>query len=333
MSDPLVSIIIPVYNSARHLEETILSAINQTWANKEIILVDDGSQDSSLAIAKVYEGERVKVFSQANAGASAARNKGLREAKGDYIQFLDGDDLLGANKIALQVDLLNKHESCVAIGDIGYFTDGADPDEQRPERLWYDNGCFDPVDFAIKLYGGGLIGENYGGMITVHSWLTPRSVIDKAGLWNEELNLNDDGEFFCRVLLASRAIYHVPGAVNYYRKFDTTGNLSSQKNAKAAKSLLKATDLQAAALLNKTNDPRAILAVSRIYWQNAIMLYPQHTRLVREAEKKAKDLNPSLALNPYSGGFNKILCAIIGWKAVRYLQYLKNKIFGNELPI
>jgi glycosyltransferase involved in cell wall biosynthesis len=88
MPNPLVSIIIPVYNAASFINETINSALQQTWPNKEIIIVDDGSTDDSLILAKKFEGDIVKIFSQQNKGASAARNKGLAEAKGDYIQFL-----------------------------------------------------------------------------------------------------------------------------------------------------------------------------------------------------------------------------------------------------
>src|SRR5580698_4662849 len=95
---PLVSIIIPSYNSENHLAETIKSALSQTWVNKEIIIIDDGSTDSSVQIAKGFE-SNVKVLVQKNKGASAARNAGLKEAKGDYIQFLDSDDLLSPDKI------------------------------------------------------------------------------------------------------------------------------------------------------------------------------------------------------------------------------------------
>src|SRR3954463_5077031 len=104
MDNPLVSIIIPVYNAEKYIAETINSAADQTWSNKEIIIIDDGSTDGSLAIAKRFANDQIKVFSQANKGASAARNRGLLEAKGKYVQFLDGDDLLMPNKIALQLE-------------------------------------------------------------------------------------------------------------------------------------------------------------------------------------------------------------------------------------
>src|ERR1700761_45000 len=152
MDQPLVSIIIPIYNSARHLDEAIRSAITQTWPNKEIILVDDGSTDNSLAIAKKYENDRIKAYSQPNKGASAARNKGLQEAKGEYVQFLDGDDLLSANKITDQMALLDGRGDWLSISRTIYFSDKkplpADP-STHDEEVEYDD---DPVKFVINMY-------------------------------------------------------------------------------------------------------------------------------------------------------------------------------------
>ena len=99
----LVSILIPSYNAEEWIEETIQSALSQTWPRKEIIIVDDGSTDNSLRIAKEYESNSVKVISQENSGAAVARNKALEYAQGDYIQWLDADDLLAPDKIEKQL--------------------------------------------------------------------------------------------------------------------------------------------------------------------------------------------------------------------------------------
>ena len=103
---PLVSIIIPVYNAEKYLADSITSAVSQTWPNKEIIVVDDGSTDQSLKVAKGFESDVVSVFFCENKGASAARNFGLRLAKGGYIQFLDADDLLRHDNIEKQFHAL-----------------------------------------------------------------------------------------------------------------------------------------------------------------------------------------------------------------------------------
>ncbi len=91
---PLVSILIPCYNAEAWLAQTLESALAQTWSPTEIIVVDDGSKDRSLEIAKAFEPRGVKVISQHNQGASAARNRAFQESQGDFIQYLDADDLL-----------------------------------------------------------------------------------------------------------------------------------------------------------------------------------------------------------------------------------------------
>jgi glycosyltransferase involved in cell wall biosynthesis len=100
----LVSILIPSYNSEKWVSATIESALSQTWAKKEIVIVDDGSTDKSLQIAKKYESKLVKVITQKNGGAAVARNKALEYAQGDYIQWLDADDLLAPDKIEKQLE-------------------------------------------------------------------------------------------------------------------------------------------------------------------------------------------------------------------------------------
>ncbi|WP_293297035.1 glycosyltransferase [Pedobacter sp. UBA4863] len=104
MAFPLVSVIIPLYNAEKYISETIESVLNQTYQNIEIIIIDDGSTDNSLALAKSYENSKIKVFSQDNKGVSSARNFGISIAKGDYIQFLDADDLIAPSKIELQIE-------------------------------------------------------------------------------------------------------------------------------------------------------------------------------------------------------------------------------------
>jgi len=325
-NQPLVSIIIAVYNAEKYLAEAIDSAIGQTWGNKEIIIVDDGSTDGSLAVAKGYENSRVKVFSQENQGASAARNKGLKEATGEYIQFLDADDLLSANKIEAQMNLLETLPGYLAICGTIHFENGTDPSGLAIQHEWFSEGSNDPADFLVKLYGGSFLNPGYCGMVTIHSWLTPKNIIDKAGLFNEMRNPDDDGEFFCRVVLASNGIVYADKAINYYRKFsDNSNTLSGQRHYAALRNILKSTDLKAANLLAHTGKPEAKLVMSRLYHENAYSFYPKFVDLSREAERKAKALAPGFKYNPYHHGFPLRLSKIIGWKAVRYLQYLKNK--------
>ncbi|MEO5910951.1 MAG: glycosyltransferase family 2 protein [Pelobium sp.] len=329
MSLPLISIIIPVFNTEDYLTETIESAKNQTWKNKEIIIIDDGSSDGSFALAKSYENDWIKVFSQENKGASAARNYGLREAKGEYIQFLDADDFISPNKIEFQISLLNEKKNFLCICPTIYFFDGENPYNQEIEHSWFSKGSNDTLDFLVKLYGGPFIGPDYGGMIQTNVWLTPRSVIDKAGYWNEELSLDDDGEFFCRVLLNADGIIYSKDAINYYRKYKTYKNLSAGKDYQHFKSAFNANQLKAKYILKKTDNKLAKIALSRYFWENAFSFYPRFKDLSAEAEKLAISLYPEKRHSPYQNGPKRILNYIFNWKTIKYLEKTKRKIFNN----
>ena len=102
MSEPLVSCIVPTYNGEAYLAEALDSILAQTYPSLEIVIADDGSTDATLAIAARY-GDRVRVAVQANGGPAAARNLGLREARGPFLAFLDQDDLWHPGKLARQM--------------------------------------------------------------------------------------------------------------------------------------------------------------------------------------------------------------------------------------
>src|SRR4030095_524507 len=100
---PLVSILIPAYNAERWIANTIQSALAQTWPRKEIIVVDDGSTDQTLQVARQFASKTISIVTQENKGASAARNRACELCQGDYIQWLDADDLLSPDKVAKQM--------------------------------------------------------------------------------------------------------------------------------------------------------------------------------------------------------------------------------------
>lgn len=105
---PLVSVIVPAFNGERYLGEALQSALAQDYPNKEIIVVDDGSTDSTPEILKGF-GERIRVFRQNNAGAAVARNAAIARARGKYFAFLDADDLWLPQKLTAQIAYLESH--------------------------------------------------------------------------------------------------------------------------------------------------------------------------------------------------------------------------------
>ncbi|WP_370762536.1 glycosyltransferase family 2 protein [Bacteroides clarus] len=119
MRSPLVSVIIPTYNSACTITECINSVIGQTYENIEIVVVDDGSTDSTVAIVRELSSlsaKKIRLIKQSNSGPSSARNKGIEAVAGSYIAFLDSDDTWYPDKIARQVDVLQKNRSAMLVG-------------------------------------------------------------------------------------------------------------------------------------------------------------------------------------------------------------------------
>ncbi len=113
---PVVSIIVPVYNVKSYVGECVESLCRQTYTNLEILLVDDGSTDGSGEVCDEYAGrdERIRVIHQANRGLSGARNMGLDDARGEYIAFVDSDDLVSRNYVETLYELLMKYEADIA---------------------------------------------------------------------------------------------------------------------------------------------------------------------------------------------------------------------------
>ncbi len=215
---PLVSILIPAYNAENWVGATIQSAVAQTWPRKEIIIIDDGSTDRTGEVARQFACRNVAVLSKENEGAAAARNDALRACQGDYIQWLDADDLLAPDKIEKQLSALRESDgnrkalSC-AWGDFDDQIGGA---IFTPTSLWQD---LSPCDWLIRR-----MSDN--AYMQTATWLTSRELTEAAGPWDTRLLSDDDVEYFCRVLLASTGTRFVPEARVFYRNTPSLDRLS-----------------------------------------------------------------------------------------------------------
>src|SRR5262245_59995325 len=136
---PLVSILIPAYNSEEWIAEALQSAIAQTWPKKEIIVVDDGSTDRTFDMARRFESREVKILRQPNQGAAGARNTAMSICQGDYIQCLDADDILEPNKVELQVRVgCDVGRRTLVSGAWAYFSYRKRKAKFEPTNLWAD---------------------------------------------------------------------------------------------------------------------------------------------------------------------------------------------------
>ena len=321
---PLVSILIPCYNSEQWIAQTIESALSQAWPNKEVIVVDDGSTDGSLAVAKRFESSIVKVLNQKNCGASTARNRALKEAQGDFIQYLDADDLLSPQKIEQQVLLLQKNPSnMLAVCGTIHFFDSEEPDkgileDGLPFLVDSDN----PLDWLLRLLGA----DGTGGMVHPGAWLIPRSVAEAAGQWDEQPSPDDDGEYFTRVLLVSAGIRCAKLGVSYYRKHKTGSNLSRANSERLQWGALRSMDLKAQHILARTDNPKAKRALARCYMERAVLAYPDYPTVTEAALERVTNLGGTDYLPSFGSRKGQLLNRLFGWKAarklsVRYHQY------------
>ena len=305
---PLVSILVPCYNSAPWLAETLDSALTQTYSDIELIVVDDGSEDDSLAIAKSYESKHVKVISQQNRGASAARNVAYKSSKGEYIQYLDADDIISPDKIERQIIHLKNRPDCLAAGEWGRFYVNVHDAIFLKEPVW-DNS--DPVSWLVSSWTGG-------GMMHPASWLIPRKIAARAGYWNELLSLNDDGEYFSRVLLASQGVTFCWGAKSYYRS-GLSDSLSKRRSKKAIESALYSIELCTQNLLAIEDNLKTRHACATAFQRFVYSTYPNAPGLVAKAEAKVKELGGTQLL--CSGGLRfRIMAQLTGWKLARRIQ-------------
>ena len=319
---PLVSVIVPAYNSEKWIAETIKSIEDQTYPNIEAFVIDDGSTDNTYKVAKEFVSERVKVVTQKNSGACRARNHGIELSKGDYYQFLDADDLMSKDKIADQVKALEKNPAKMAMCSYVRFFDGEDPYSQTiPDDSEYLFNTDDTADFIARMWGA------YGSpiMVLTHSWLTPKSIVENITPWNENIKLDQDGEYFTRAVLASTGLVYTDGLV-YYRTFLGGSNIASQYNKKEKlESALYSLDLKASYLLEKLDNKAVRKALASLYMQLAVNAYPQHPEMIKLFEEKIKQQGVKPHIPVLGGKAIEAIKCIMGWKAAKWFKYKYHK--------
>lgn len=197
---PKVSVVITAYNSACFIRDALQSVVDQTYTNYEIIVVDDGSEDGTGRIVKSSDISCAYIY-QENQGASAARNTGLRAARGDYVNFLDADDLLLPDKLSNQVAFLDSHTDVdIVYGDTVYFyEDGTD---RSPRR--FSRGLRTP---PFPTSGNMLEVLVINSVFAVHAALARRFCIIEMGGFDERLRSAEDYDLWLRMATRYRFFY------------------------------------------------------------------------------------------------------------------------------
>jgi hypothetical protein len=221
MENPLVSIIVPCFNQAQFISETLDSVLGQTYKNWECIIVNDGSTDNTEQIAKDYcaKDRRFKYIFKQNGGLSSARNTGIRETRGDYLQFLDSDDLLLADKIEIQLSKMLSDKSIdISISRYRLFRDNVGNQFDIDRSLspfqctldgflyrWNIDFVFPPVCYLVKM-----------------EFLKRNSI-----LFNENVKAIEDWIFLVCILLKGANFYVEQNVLALYRRH--TLNMSNDK--------------------------------------------------------------------------------------------------------
>lgn len=253
--DILVSIIIPTFNRAHLLSETLDSVLAQTYLNWECIIIDDHSTDNTDVVLQDYLKKDarfvfIKKSKKQPQGASISRNIGLHLANGKYIQFLDSDDILAENKIENQVTILQK-ENNTAIAVCRWEEFHAISDEIKTLENKADYRNFDNCKDYFDLIG------THGGFYPPESFLISQELISIAGNWNENLTINDDGEFFFRIILNSSKILFTENTYVLHRNANND-NLSILNSEAKAIQLVSSWKIIEKLYLEKFNEQDAL---------------------------------------------------------------------------
>jgi len=313
--NPLVSILIPAHNAAPWIAESIRSAVAQSWPRKEIIIVDDGSKDNTLAVALQYASKELKVISQENQGAAAARNNAFSRAQGDYIQWLDADDLLAPDKIARQMEVIQAQGKPRTLysSEWGTFTFRPSRARFKSTAMWRD---LNPVEWLILK-----LGENL--WMQTATWLVSRELTEAAGPWNTHLLSDDDGEYFTRIVTHSDGVGFVPGARVYYRRAAPSLSYIGMSQAKLEAQFLTL-QLYISHARGVEDSPRvreACISMLNI-WR--MSFFPEQMELFKNLEQLAKELGGCLEAPSLPWKYAWIQ-KLLGWNAAKKAQLYYNK--------
>lgn len=221
---PLVSIIIPTFNRAHCIEETLLSVQVQTYTRWECIIVDDGSDDDTVEVVTAFAkaDQRFKILERPEhrpKGANACRNYGFEHSNGEFINWLDSDDLFSPDKLASQVAVLCEERGKLQVATCKWnkfkeTTEGITPRAQHTYKN-YNSGLA-----LLKSFDGD------ASFFPPLCYLISRDIVAQSQPWDEDLIINQDGEFFTRILIVALKVVHASDGMCFYR-VPTSNNTSS----------------------------------------------------------------------------------------------------------
>lgn len=324
MMNALVSIIIPTYNAASLIGETLESVEGQNYSNWECIIVDDGSSDNTEIVVSEFlqKDKRFQYHKRSEvykSGGNGARNNGYHLSKGDYIQYLDADDLLAPDKIEKQMDLILQYgNENIYSCSIAYFNERIENSQKLIQKV--DRPYDEAKGWLVDSWSGGGFGQTM-------NWLTSRDLHEKAGLWKEDLKKNQDGEFFSRVLLQAKKVIYCEDTICYYRKGIET-SISVRKDREAVQSAFSSYKMYEENIKPYQNKSLN-KALAHIYYNFILTHYPNFPDLISEARQRIKSSGFKESDFTGKGGLY-YLEKIVGFNLALYLSNKYAKIFKTK---
>ena len=307
----MISILIPLYNAENYIADTIKRCLKQAYKDIEIVVVDDHSTDTSLSVASKYEGERVRVFKNPGKGGNVARNYAFRMSKGEYVKFLDADDYFSPMMLEKQLERLQTKgtESSVVFSPVRMlYEDGHWLNPPRNIDFDHEPG----IELLLDIWRGK-------GWHCPHCHLMHRSLVEKAGLWDEGVIKNQDGEFFARIYNAADKALAVPEEYAVWRQFDS--GVHAVMNIEAVKSALY-TKLSIGKLIlayKNTEETKGMTGRSMGFF--VYDNWPQSKELLHDVDEICCELGVKMELPKRK--VLRILSLLMGWK--RAVNLIKRK--------
>lgn len=220
-TNPMFSIIVPIYNTEKYLEQCLDSLIGQKYKNYEIILVDDGSTDKSADICDFYQSkyENIKVIHKKNGGLVRARKTGIDAARGDYIGFVDSDDWIDLNLLKEVSDILNKYgPEIISFNVMLEYSNRQEKQQNFINCGYYDKNAMEEKIYPIMLYNKNENFYNFGIYPSVSNKIFARHLIEENHCRDERITMGEDAACTYACLLSAKSIYLMPQFFYHYRQ-------------------------------------------------------------------------------------------------------------------
>ena len=301
---PKISVIIPTHNRARYVSEAIDSVLAQTYSDYEVIVVDDGSTDDTRFVLQSY-GDKIRYIYQPNAGVSAARNHGITEARGDWIAFLDSDDIWFPGKLAEHIHFITDTPSVVL-----HTVNLEVPREEHCAGTSFEHSGFSPTELRGIIDAPFMTHFQHRTIVMLQAVLCQKACLIRAGVFDTDLSITEDYDLMCRMALQGPWGYTHQIHGRLIRRKEDTVNLSQQRGQRTSvvETLIR--------VHRKLLDGYDLSADEGVYVRKKLAGNYRELSLRYRQEKRSQQAAQALkeAMKVYPNALNLVKCLVSRYK-------------------